>query len=35
MERGHYFLLKSEYDLMAQFDKFASYKKFSMEHLGP
>jgi rubrerythrin len=35
MERGHYFVLKSEYDLMQQFDKFASYKKFSQEHLGP
>ncbi|MDH5185437.1 MAG: ferritin family protein [bacterium] len=35
MERGHYYLLKSEYDLMQQFDKFESYKKFSLEHLGP
>ena len=35
MERGHYFLLKSEYDLITQFDKFQSYKKFTMEHLGP
>jgi rubrerythrin len=35
MERGHYFLLKSEYDLMQQFDRFSSYKKFSLEHLGP
>jgi rubrerythrin len=35
MERGHYFLLKAEYDLMQQFDKFESYKKFSLEHLGP
>jgi len=34
MERGHYFLLKSEYDLMNEFDRFASYKKFSQEHLG-
>jgi rubrerythrin len=35
MERGHYFILKAEYDLMQQFDKFESYKKFSAEHLGP
>ncbi len=35
MERGHYYLLKSELDLMQQFDKFESYKKFSLEHLGP
>jgi rubrerythrin len=35
MERGHYFLLKSEYDLMTQFDRYQSYKKFSQEHLGP
>ena len=35
MERGHYFTLKAEYDLMQQFDKFESYKKFSFEHLGP
>ena len=35
MERGHYFILKAEYDLMQQFDKFESYKKFSQEHLGP
>jgi len=35
MERGHYFILKAEYDLMQQFDKFESYKKFSLEHLGP
>jgi rubrerythrin len=34
MERGHYFLLKAEYDLMAEFDRFSSYKKFSMEHVG-
>ena len=35
MERGHYFVLKSEYDLMQQFERFESYKKFSAEHLGP
>jgi rubrerythrin len=35
MERGHYFLLKSEFDLMTQFDRYQSYKKFSQEHLGP
>jgi rubrerythrin len=35
MERGHYFILKAEYDLMQQFDKFESYKKLSQEHLGP
>ena len=35
MERGHYFVLKSEFDLMQQFERFASYKKFSQEHLGP
>lgn len=35
MERGHYFTLKAEYDLMQQFDNFESYKKFSLEHLGP
>jgi len=35
MERGHYFILKAEYDLMQQFDKFESYKKFTQEHLGP
>jgi rubrerythrin len=34
MERGHYYLLKAEYDLMAEFDRFQSYKKFSMEHVG-
>jgi len=34
MERGHYYLLKAEYDLMAEFDRFSSYKKFSMEHIG-
>ena len=34
MERGHYYLLKAEYDLMAEFDRFQSYKKFSMEHIG-
>jgi rubrerythrin len=35
MERGHYFVLKSEYDLMQTFERFESYKKFSAEHLGP
>lgn len=35
MERGHYFILKSEYDLMMEFDRLASYKKFTLEHLGP
>lgn len=35
MERGHYFLLQSEYELLQQFESFASYKKFSAEHLGP
>lgn len=34
MERGHYYLLKAEYDLIAEFDRFQSYKKFSMEHIG-
>jgi len=34
MERGHYYLLKAEYDLMAEFDRFSSYKKFSLEHIG-
>jgi rubrerythrin len=34
MERGHYYLLKSEYDLLNEFERFASYKKFSQEHLG-
>jgi rubrerythrin len=35
MERGHYFVLKSEYDLMQEFDRFESYKRFSAEHVGP
>lgn len=35
MERSHYYLLKAEYDLIQQFEKFESYKKFSQEHLGP
>lgn len=35
MERSHFFILKAEYDLMQQFDKFESYKKFSFEHIGP
>jgi rubrerythrin len=35
MERGHYYTLKAEYDLMQQSTKFESYKKFSQEHLGP
>jgi rubrerythrin len=34
MERGHYFLLKSEYDLLNEFDRYESYKRFSQEHLG-
>lgn len=34
MEHGHYFLLKSEYDLMNEFDRFSSYKQFSTEHIG-
>lgn len=34
MERGHYFLLKSEFDLLNEFDRYESYKRFSQEHLG-
>lgn len=35
MEKGHYFLLKAEYDLLTTFADYDSFKKFSLEHLGP
>ncbi len=35
MEKGHYYLLKAEYDLLNTFSDYDSYKKFSLEHLGP
>jgi|UniRef100_A0A7C3UPN4 rubrerythrin len=35
MEKGHHYLLKAEYDLLNTFESYSSYKKFSLEHLGP
>lgn len=35
MEKGHYFLLKAESDLINTFADYDSFKKFSLEHLGP
>ncbi len=35
MEDSHYYLLKVEYDLLNTFADYESYKRFSLEHLGP
>jgi len=35
MEKSHYQILKTEYDLLTSFSSYDAYKKFSLEHLGP
>ncbi len=35
MEKSHYQILKTEYDLLTSFTSYEAYKKFSLEHLGP
>ncbi len=35
MEKGHYYLLKAELELLNTFANYDSFKKFSLEHIGP
>lgn len=35
MEKSHYQILKTEYDLLTSFIFYEAYKKFSLKHLGP
>lgn len=35
MERSHYFILKTEYDMIQTFDDYYRREKFTLEHIGP
>jgi rubrerythrin len=35
MERSHYYLLNSEYELLVQFDDYHRVEKWTMVHVGP